>query len=83
MKVTTYIINKGTSSQYYGLKNAKENQVLYYAPNNWKLKDVRRTVRLYFFALKRRASTVRLSFLLLYHSCLTQFFAFHLFQNSM
>ena len=36
MKVTTYIINKGTSSQYYGLKNAEENQVLYYAPNNWK-----------------------------------------------
>ena len=36
MKVTTYCINKGTSSQYYGLKNAEENQVLYCAPNNWK-----------------------------------------------
>ena len=36
MKVTTYIINKGTSSQYYGLKNTEENQVLYSAPNNWK-----------------------------------------------
>ena len=36
MKVTTYCINKGTSSQYYGLKNAEENQILYYAPNNWK-----------------------------------------------
>lgn len=36
MKVTTYIINKGTPSQYYGLKNAKENQALRYAPNNWK-----------------------------------------------
>lgn len=36
MKVTTYCINKGTSSQYYGLKNAEENQVLYSAPNNWK-----------------------------------------------
>ena len=36
MKVTTYIINKGTSRQYYGLKNAEENQVLYSAPNNWK-----------------------------------------------
>ena len=36
MKVTTYCINNGTSSQYYGLKNAEENQVLYSAPNNWK-----------------------------------------------
>lgn len=36
MKVKTYVINKGTSSQYYGLKNAEENQVLYYAPNKWK-----------------------------------------------
>ena len=36
MKVTVYVINKGTSSQYFGLKNAEENQVLYYAPNNWK-----------------------------------------------
>lgn len=36
MKVTTYIINKGQPSQYYGLKNVEENQVLYYAPNNWK-----------------------------------------------
>lgn len=36
MKVTTYVINKGTSSQYYGLKNAEENTVLHYAPNNWK-----------------------------------------------
>lgn len=36
MKVTTYIINKGQPSQYYGLKNATDNQVLIYAPNNWK-----------------------------------------------
>ena len=36
MTVTTYVINKGTSNQYYGLKNAKENTVLHYAPNNWK-----------------------------------------------
>ena len=36
MKVTTYIINRGTTSQYYGLKNADENQVLHNAPNNWK-----------------------------------------------
>lgn len=36
MKVTTYIINEGHPSQYYGLKNAEENQVLYGAPNNWK-----------------------------------------------
>lgn len=36
MKVTTYVINKGTSSQYYGLKNAEENIVLRFAPNNWK-----------------------------------------------
>lgn len=36
MKVTTYIINKGQESQYFGLKDAEENQVLPYAPNNWK-----------------------------------------------
>ena len=36
MKVTTYVINKGQPTQYYGLKSADENQVLYYAPNNWK-----------------------------------------------
>lgn len=36
MKVTTYIINRGQPTQYYGLKNAEDNQVLYYAPNNWK-----------------------------------------------
>lgn len=36
MRVTVYCINKGTAAQYFGLKNADENQVLYYAPNNWK-----------------------------------------------
>lgn len=36
MKVTTYIINKGQKSQYFGLKNAKSSDVLHYAPNNWK-----------------------------------------------
>ena len=36
MKVTTYVINKGTTSQYFGLKNAEGNAVLYSAPNNWK-----------------------------------------------
>lgn len=36
MKVTTYCINKGTVTEYYGLKNEEENQVLYSAPNNWK-----------------------------------------------
>lgn len=36
MKVTAYCINRGTTSQYFGLKNAEENQVLYCAPNNWK-----------------------------------------------
>ena len=36
MVVTTYCINKGTPSQYYGLKNAEDNTVLHYAPNNWK-----------------------------------------------
>lgn len=35
MKVTAYIINAGTTSQYYGLKNIEENQVLCYAPT-WK-----------------------------------------------
>ena len=36
MKVKTYIINKNQPSQYFGLKNAEDNQVLYSAPNNWK-----------------------------------------------
>lgn len=36
MKVTTYCINKGQPTQYFGLKNAKDNKVLYGAPNNWK-----------------------------------------------
>lgn len=36
MKVTTYIINKGQSNQYYGLMDANEKRVLYSAPNNWK-----------------------------------------------
>jgi len=36
MKVTTYIINKDQPTQYYGLKNAEEGTILYYAPNNWK-----------------------------------------------
>ena len=36
MKVTTYVINKGQKSQYFGLKNAKSGDVLHYAPNNWK-----------------------------------------------
>lgn len=38
MKVTTYTINEGTASQYYGLKSVSENHVLHYAPNNWKTK---------------------------------------------
>lgn len=36
MTVTVYCINKGTPAQYFGLKSAEENQVLPYAPNNWK-----------------------------------------------
>ena len=36
MKVKTYCINKGQPTQYYGLKDAETNQVLYGAPNNWK-----------------------------------------------
>lgn len=38
MKVTTYTINEGTASQYYGLKSVSENHVLHYALNNWKTK---------------------------------------------
>ncbi len=34
-EVTTYCINKGTASQYFGLKNAEENTVLHYTPT-WK-----------------------------------------------
>lgn len=36
MEVKVYCINKGTAAQYFGLKTAEENRVLYYAPNNWK-----------------------------------------------
>ena len=36
LKVKTYCINKGQSSQYFGLKTVQENQVLHHAPNNWK-----------------------------------------------
>ena len=36
MTVKPYCINKGTASQYYGLKDANENRVLLGAPNNWK-----------------------------------------------
>ena len=36
MKVKVYVINEGTPSEYYGLKNAEEGTVLYSAPNNWK-----------------------------------------------
>ena len=35
MKVKTYCINKGTASQYYGLKDAIDNQVLHFTPT-WK-----------------------------------------------
>ena len=38
MKVKIFVINEGTESQYFGLKNADENTVLYDAPNNWKTK---------------------------------------------
>lgn len=35
MKVTTYCINKGQSTQVFGLMTVNECRVLY-APNNWK-----------------------------------------------
>lgn len=38
LKVKPYVINKGQSGEYYGLKNAEDNQVLHSAPNNWKSK---------------------------------------------
>ena len=39
MKVTSYVINKGQSGEYYGLKNKETNQVLYSDPNNWKSRE--------------------------------------------
>ena len=36
MKVKTYCINKGQNTQYFGLMNAEDGTVLYYAPNYWK-----------------------------------------------
>lgn len=38
LQVTTFVINKGTSSEYYGLKTTEGN-VLHYAPNHWKTKS--------------------------------------------
>lgn len=35
MKVEIYVMNRGTSSQYYGLRNAEDKTPLR-APNNWK-----------------------------------------------
>ena len=35
MKVKVFCINKGTAAQYFGLKDAEENQVLSYTPT-WK-----------------------------------------------
>ncbi len=36
MKVTTYVINKGQVTQYYGLRTVEDNKILHSAPNNWK-----------------------------------------------
>lgn len=38
MTVKIYVINEGQKTQYFGLMEAKENRVLYGAPNNWKTK---------------------------------------------
>ena len=35
MKVKVFCINKGTSAQYFGLKNSEENSVLRFTPR-WK-----------------------------------------------
>ena len=35
MKVKVFCINRGTSAQYFGLKNAEENSVLRFTPR-WK-----------------------------------------------
>lgn len=35
MKVTTYCINKGQPTQYFGLKNVETGDVLHYTPS-WK-----------------------------------------------
>ena len=66
MKVTTYCINKGTASQYFGLKNAEENTVLHHTPTwktekgaiRWAIKngfkvveDLQRMVQMYIFIL--------------------------------
>ena len=36
MKVKTYCINEGTTSQFFILMNAEDGFTLTYAPNNWK-----------------------------------------------
>lgn len=36
MKVKVYCINAGQPGEYFGLKNANDNTVLFSAPNNWK-----------------------------------------------
>lgn len=36
LKVTTFCINEGQTTQRFGLKTVKEGYVLFSAPNNWK-----------------------------------------------
>lgn len=36
LKVTTFCINKGQPTQYFGLKTVEHDWVLFSAPNNWK-----------------------------------------------
>lgn len=36
MKVKVYVINENQPGQYYGLKDAADNTVLRFCPNNWK-----------------------------------------------
>lgn len=36
MKVKITCINEGQTGQHYCIVDAEENQVLWYAPNNWK-----------------------------------------------
>ena len=39
MKVTTYTINKGTASQYYGLKSVSENHVNWAKKNGYEVEE--------------------------------------------
>ena len=59
MMVKTYCIDKGTSSEYYGLIDVSTNHVLYSAPNNWKTeRGARRWAEKHGFEIEKSAPEI-------------------------